>query len=181
MNVRGIGVSYARAMTMQAVSTVFAIGAVFFAYRYRKNAEPQLLSALFFAARFAPFLTCCPTTGDHHLSRRHVARRRPLDAPARRIAKLVYWLPLIQMIFGQYHIPGPALILPAFAVFPAAATCTAGQGSRISRGNRPSTTRFRCRVDLLDLGGSLPCRSASRIFMNCSNIAETTARNLHAC
>jgi hypothetical protein len=40
-----------------------------------------------------------------------------LDTLGQTLAKLVYWLPLIQMIFGQYHIPGPALIVPAFASF----------------------------------------------------------------
>jgi len=43
--------------------------------------------------------------------------RGRLDKTGQTIAKLVYWLPLIQMIFGQYHIPGPALIPPAFAIF----------------------------------------------------------------
>ena len=49
MNVRGTGASYAIAMTVQACFSAFAIGAVFFAFRYRKDADPQLLAALFFA------------------------------------------------------------------------------------------------------------------------------------
>jgi len=40
---------YAIAMTVQACFSAFAIGAVFFAFRHRKDADPQLLAALFFA------------------------------------------------------------------------------------------------------------------------------------
>jgi hypothetical protein len=40
-----------------------------------------------------------------------------LDARGQVLAKLVYWLPLIQMALGSGHIPGPALIPPAFALY----------------------------------------------------------------
>ena len=40
-----------------------------------------------------------------------------LDATGRRFVQLAYWLPLIQMVFGNWHIPGPALIAPAFAIY----------------------------------------------------------------
>jgi hypothetical protein len=33
------------------------------------------------------------------------------------MVQLVYWLPLIQMIMGSWHVPGAALIPPAFAVW----------------------------------------------------------------
>ena len=33
----------------------------------------------------------------------------------KRGARLIYWLPLIQIGLGTLHIPGPALIAPAFA------------------------------------------------------------------
>jgi hypothetical protein len=118
MNARGAAASYTLAMTVQAAFTAFAIGAVFFAYRYRKNAEPQLLSALFFACSICavPYMLSYDTVTITCLAVVLLATGK-LDALGQIIAKLVYWLPLIQMIFGQYHIPGPALIPPAFAVF----------------------------------------------------------------
>ena len=39
-----------------------------------------------------------------------------LAAQGRRIAVLVYWLPLIQFALGQLYLPGAALIAPAFAL-----------------------------------------------------------------
>jgi hypothetical protein len=35
----------------------------------------------------------------------------------RRFVQLVFWLPVLQMVFGAWHLPGPALIAPAFAVY----------------------------------------------------------------
>jgi len=40
-----------------------------------------------------------------------------LDAPGRRLAQLVFWLPSLQLVFGAAHIPGPALIAPAFVAY----------------------------------------------------------------
>jgi hypothetical protein len=40
-----------------------------------------------------------------------------LDGRGQILAKLIYWLPLIQMALGTGHIPGPALIPPAFALY----------------------------------------------------------------
>jgi len=40
-----------------------------------------------------------------------------LDLRGEVLAKLLYWLPLIQMALGTAHIPGPALIPPAFALY----------------------------------------------------------------
>ena len=31
--------------------------------------------------------------------------------------QLVYWLPIIQIGLGNLHVPGPALIAPAFAIY----------------------------------------------------------------
>ena len=118
MNLRGIGASYAAAMTIQAVFSALAAGAVFFAYRLRKNADPQLLGALFFAASVCavPYLLSYDLLAVTCFAVMLLAGGR-LDTTGQTLAKLVYWLPLIQMIFGQYHLPGPALILPAFAAF----------------------------------------------------------------
>jgi hypothetical protein len=118
MNLRGAGASYAAAMTVQAVFAVLAAGAVIFAYRMRKTADPQILAALFFAATICavPYLLSYDLLAVTCLAVMLLASGR-LNATGQTLAKLVYWLPLIQMIFGQYHIPGPALILPAFAAF----------------------------------------------------------------
>ena len=40
-----------------------------------------------------------------------------LDANGRRLVQLVYWLPIIQIGLGNLHVPGPALIAPAFAIY----------------------------------------------------------------
>ena len=40
-----------------------------------------------------------------------------LDHAGRRLVQLVYFLPLLQIGLGNLHIPGPALIAPAFAVY----------------------------------------------------------------
>lgn len=118
MNLRGAGAGYALAMAVQAGVAALAAVAVFWAYRFRRNADPQLLAALFFACSVAavPYflsydllpLTCAAV---------FLLATGKLDATGRRLAQLVYWLPLIQMVFGTLHVPGPALIAPAFAVY----------------------------------------------------------------
>jgi len=118
MNVRGTGASYAVAMTVQACFSAFAVGAVFFAYRFRKNADPQMLSALFFACSICagPYLLSYDTLSSTCLAVMLLASGK-LDARGQILAKLIYWLPLIQIAGGQFHIPGPALIPPAFALY----------------------------------------------------------------
>ena len=116
MNVRGTGASYAVAMTVQACFSAFAIGAVFFAFRYRKDADPQLLAALFFACSICavPYLLSYDALPATCLAVMLLGAGT-LDGRGQVLAKLVYWLPLIQMALGTGHIPGPALIPPAFA------------------------------------------------------------------
>jgi hypothetical protein len=118
MNVRGTGASYAVAMAVQAVFSLGAIAATFIIYGYRRNADPQFRNALFFACSICavPYLLSYDTLAVTCLAVMLLASGK-LDTLGQTLAKLVYWLPLIQMIFGQYHIPGPALILPAFAGF----------------------------------------------------------------
>jgi hypothetical protein len=118
MNVRGMGASYAVAMAVQAVFSAGAIAAAFYVFRYRRDADPQFRNALFFACAICavPYLLSYDTLAVTCLAVVLLASGR-LDVRGQTLAKLVYWLPLIQMIFGQYHIPGPALIVPAFAAF----------------------------------------------------------------
>jgi hypothetical protein len=118
MNVRGLGASYAVAMTVQAAFSTFAIGAAFFVFRYRQHADRQLRDALFFACAICavPYLLSYDTLALTCLAVLLLASGK-LDVTGQTLAKLIYWLPLIQMVFGQYRIPGPALIVPAFAAF----------------------------------------------------------------
>ena len=39
------------------------------------------------------------------------------DAGGQLLARLLYWLPILQMAFGHFHLPGPGLIAPAFALY----------------------------------------------------------------
>ncbi len=118
MNLRTAGLGYAPAMAVQAGVAALAAVAVFWAYRFRRNADPQLLAALFLACAVAavPYFLCydlLPLT----CAAVFLLAKGKLDATGRRLAQLVYWLPLIQMVLGTLHVPGPALIAPAFAVY----------------------------------------------------------------
>jgi hypothetical protein len=117
MNVRGVGASYAQAMTVQLVVSVLAAAAVAWAFRLR-NASPDRLMALFLACSVCatPYLLAYDTLALCFAALMLLERKK-LDAPGRRLAQLVYWLPVIQLGFGHIHVPGPALIAPAFAVY----------------------------------------------------------------
>ncbi len=118
MNVRGTGASYATAMAAQLPFSAFAVGAAFFAYRRHRNADPLLLGALFFACAICavPYMLSYDLVAVTCLVVLLLGSDR-LDATGQILAKLMYWLPLIQMGFGQYHIPGPALIPAGFAFY----------------------------------------------------------------
>lgn len=118
MNVRGTGLSYAAAMAVQLAFSAFAAAAVVFAYRYRGAADPRLLSALFFACMVCgvPYLLAYDTLAVTCLAV-VLLNSGILDTTGQTLAKLTYWLPLLQVGFGQFHIPGPALIPAAFALY----------------------------------------------------------------
>jgi hypothetical protein len=118
MNVRGADASYAVAMAVQGCFSAFAAGAVFYAYRFRTNADPRLLSALFFACTICgvPYLLSYDTLALTCLAVMLLASGQ-LDPLGQTLAKLCYWLPAIQIALGQFHIPGPALIPAAFALY----------------------------------------------------------------
>jgi hypothetical protein len=118
MNMRWLGANYATAMAIQLCFTAFAAVALFWAYRWRRDADAWWLASLFFAASVfgSPYLMgydLLPLTFAALLLRAGGA----LDAQGRRIAVLVYWLPLIQFALGQFYLPGAALIAPAFALY----------------------------------------------------------------
>jgi hypothetical protein len=91
---------------------------VFFAFRYRRDGDPQLLAALFFACSICavPYLLSYDALPATCLAVMLLGRGT-LDLRGQVLAKLLYWLPLIQMALGTGHIPGPALIPPAFALY----------------------------------------------------------------
>jgi hypothetical protein len=118
MNVRGTGASYGLAMTVQAFFSAFAVGALIWAFRFRRQADPQLLMALFLACSVCgiPYLLAYDTLALTFAAVTLLAADK-LDAPGRWRAKLVYWLPLIQIGLGQFYVPGPALIPALFALY----------------------------------------------------------------
>ena len=117
MNIRGLDTSYATAMTVQLCFTALAIGAVVYAYRFRKDCDPQLLMALFLSCSVfgTPYMLAYDTLAMTCMAVILLAGDK-LDARGQIAAKLVYWLPLIQIGFGQFHIPGPAVIPALFAL-----------------------------------------------------------------
>lgn len=117
MNVRGTGARYAVAMIVQAISAIFAVGTAIYAFRYRGKADPLVLTALFLACAISavPYLLSYDLVAITCVAAALLASGR-LDRIGQTVAKLVYWLPLIQIVLGTWHMPGPALIPPAFAL-----------------------------------------------------------------
>jgi hypothetical protein len=112
------GASYAASMALQAVFTLTAAATVFWAFRTRANGDPLMLQALFFACPLAatPYLM-----GYDALPLAFAAValliKGDLDPTGRRLAQLAYWLLFIQFGLAQWHVPGAALIAPAFAAY----------------------------------------------------------------
>ena len=118
MNLRGIDLPYGAAMVVQLCFSAFAVAAVFWAYRFRRDADPLLLMALFLACAVCgvPYLLSYDTLALTFAALLLLAQGG-LDAVGRRLVQLVYWLPLLQVGLGNLHVPGPALIAPAFAIY----------------------------------------------------------------
>ena len=117
MNVRGIGLPYGTAMAAQAGLALIAITAAAWAFRNRSN-DPRILAALFFACSLSalPYMLAYDTLALCVAALALLASGT-LDARGRWLARLIYWLPLLQIGLGTLHIPGPALIAPAFALY----------------------------------------------------------------
>jgi hypothetical protein len=132
MNVHGTGVSYGVAMAVQACSAAFAVGAVCYAFGCRRDADPRLLAALFFVCSIcaSPYFLAYDTLPAACLAVMLLASGA-LDAQGRTLAKLMYWLPLIQIVLGTWHVPGPALIPPAFAAYLLLRLCGAEDRDRL--------------------------------------------------
>jgi hypothetical protein len=89
---------------------------VFWAFRVHTHADPLVLAALFLAFTVfgSPYLLAYDTLALTIAAVALLAAGK-LDGIGRRMAQLVCWLPLIQMILGTWSAPGAALIAPAFA------------------------------------------------------------------
>jgi Glycosyltransferase family 87 len=117
MNLRGLlGNQVSEAI--QLAFTFAATATVVVAFRYRRDADPRLLRALFLAC------TVCasPYMGAYDLLPLTFAAVALLaagqfDATGRRLAQLVFWTPALQLLFGNLQIPGPGFIAPAFAAY----------------------------------------------------------------
>jgi hypothetical protein len=118
MNLRGLDLGATAAMSVQLIFSALAAGAVGWAFRFRRDADPPLMLALYLAcsASASPYLLAydlLPLT----LAAVALLATGRLDAPGRRLVQLVYWAPALQLALGTYHLPGPALIAPAFAAY----------------------------------------------------------------
>jgi Glycosyltransferase family 87 len=118
MNLRGIGLGYSAAMVVQVCFALAAVAAVAWAFRYRADADPPLLFALFTACSVAavPYLLVYDTLPLCFAVLALLAANR-LDNRGAWLARLVFWLPLLQIGLGNLHIPGPALIAPLCALY----------------------------------------------------------------
>jgi hypothetical protein len=91
---------------------------VIWAFRFRKHADPAVMMALFLACSVAasPYLLAYDLLPLTYAAVALLACGR-LDAPGRRLVQLVYWTAALQLALGTWHVPGPALIAPAFAAY----------------------------------------------------------------
>lgn len=120
MNLRGIGASYATAMSVQICVALAAIAAVMWAFHARAAADSRLLFALFVSCSIAavPYLLVYDTLAMTFAALALLAAGA-FGTRGCWLARFVYWLPLLQIGLGTLHIPGPALIAPAFALYAA--------------------------------------------------------------
>jgi Glycosyltransferase family 87 len=118
INLRGLDLPYAAAMSVQAIFSAFALGAVIWAFRCRKQADPPLMLALFLAcsAAASPYLLAYDWLPLSFAAVTLLAGGH-CDGPGRRLVQLVYWTPALQLALGTWHLPGPALIAPALVAW----------------------------------------------------------------
>ncbi|MEO8301039.1 MAG: glycosyltransferase family 87 protein [Rhizomicrobium sp.] len=118
MNLRGAGMSYGVAMTVQVAFACLGAMAVGLAFRRKAGTDPRLAFALLLAATVTalPYLLIYSTL-PLCLAALLLLEDNMLDAPGRILASLVYWLPLLQIGLGTLHVPGPALIPALFLLY----------------------------------------------------------------
>jgi Glycosyltransferase family 87 len=118
MNLRGLDLGYAAAMSVQAMVAAIALGAVIWAFRFRRDADPPRMLALFLAcsASASPYLLAYDLLPLTFAAVSLLASSR-LDAAGRRLVQLTFWTPALQLALGTYHLPGPALVAPALGAY----------------------------------------------------------------
>jgi hypothetical protein len=117
MNIRGVVGNHVGEI-IQLAFTLAAVVAVSAAFRTRRNADPRIIQALFFACT----VSASPYMGAYDLLPLTFAAvaliaEEKLDASGRRLAQLVYWTPALQLLFGTMQLPGPGFIAPLFAAY----------------------------------------------------------------
>jgi hypothetical protein len=117
MNIRGV-VGNHIAEIIQFAFTLAAVATVSAAFRYRRDADPRMLQALFLACT----VSASPYMGAYDLLPLTSAAvalivEEKLDAKGRRLAQLVFWTPALQLLFGTLQLPGPGFIAPLFAAY----------------------------------------------------------------
>jgi Glycosyltransferase family 87 len=117
MNIRGVVGNHIGEI-IQFTFTLAAIAAVAAAFRWRRDGDPRMLQALFFACT----VSASPYMGAYDLLPLTFAAvaliaEEKLDGTGRRLAQLVFWTPALQLLFGNLQLPGPGFIAPLFAVY----------------------------------------------------------------
>jgi hypothetical protein len=103
---------------VQFAFTLAAVVAVSAAFRYRRDADPRMLQALFLACTVSasPYMGAYDLLPLTFVAVALIAEEK-LDAMGRRLAQLVYWTPALQLLFGTVQLPGPGFIAPLFAAY----------------------------------------------------------------
>ena len=117
MNIRGM-VGNHLGEIVQLVFSIAAIASITAAYRWRRNGDPRMLQALFFAGT----VSASPYMGAYDLlpltfCAIALIAEEKLDGVGRRLAQLVFWAPALQLLFGNLQLPGPGFIAPVFAAY----------------------------------------------------------------
>ena len=117
MNIRGVVGNHIGEI-IQFGFTLAAVAAVAAAFRWRRDGDPRVLQALFFACT----VSASPYMGAYDLLPLTFAAvaliaEEKLDATGRRLAQLVFWTPALQLLFGNLQLPGPGFIAPVFALY----------------------------------------------------------------
>ncbi len=117
MNFRGL-LGDRIAEGIQMIAAVSAAAGVIVVFRCRGDADPAVLRAFFLACTVSasPYmgiydvlpLTCAAVA---------LITLGALDDHGRRLAQLVFWMPALQLLFGNIQLPGPGLIAPVFALY----------------------------------------------------------------
>ena len=100
---------------------------------------------------FAADLCCC-----------RVACRRETRCEGRRLAQLIFWVPALQLLFGNLQFPGPAFVAPVFAVYLLQKLFTPAGGSTVPAAASLPSTGYTSQLEPFDLGLALRAATMNR-------------------